>query len=71
MLRSLGQSIAEVRELSVGKQAFPSNKAHDLALVSRFDNAESLERFRLHPAHIRTRDFIARIADWVIVDYEY
>jgi hypothetical protein len=70
-LRALGKSIPEVREWSVGKQAFPSSTAYDLAIVSGFENVVALERYRNHPNHIRTKNLLGEIADLVVVDYEY
>lgn len=71
MLRALGQSIPEVREWSIGRQALPSSTAYDLALVSGFENAEALDKYRNHPNHIRTKNLLSEIADLVVVDYEY
>jgi hypothetical protein len=71
ILRALGQSIPEVREWSIGKQALPSMKAYDLAQVSGFENLESLERYRNNPNHISAKNLLSEIADWVVVDYEY
>jgi hypothetical protein len=59
-----------VREWSVGEQAVPSPRAHDFAQVSSFDDFAALDRFRVHPEHVRVRDFLSRIADWSVVDYE-
>jgi len=70
MLRSLGQSIPEIREWSIGEQSLPSSKAYDLAQVSSFESIEAFERYRHHPEHIRVRDFLSKLADWVVVDYE-
>ena len=70
-LRALGQSIPEVREWSVGKQALPSSTAYDLAIVSGFENVEALERYRNHPDHIRIKTLLTATADLVVVDYEY
>ena len=70
-LRALGQSIPEVREWSVGKQALPSSTAYDLAIVSGFENVEALERYRNHPDHIRIKNLLTATADLVVVDYEY
>jgi hypothetical protein len=70
-LRALGQSIPEVREWSIGKQALPSSKAYDVAQVSSFENVEALERYRNHPNHTTTKNLMSDIADWVLVDYEY
>jgi hypothetical protein len=70
-LRALGQSIPEVREWSMGRQALPSSTAYDLALVSGFENVEALETYRNHPNHIRTKNLLTEIADLVVVDYEH
>jgi hypothetical protein len=70
-LRALGQSIPEVREWSIGKQAFPSSTAYDLAQVSGFENVEALEGYRNHPDHISTKNLFSEIADRAVVDYEY
>jgi hypothetical protein len=70
-LRAVGKSIPEVREWSIGEQTFPSKKAYDLAQVSSFENVQTLERFRNHPDHIRARNLMSEISDWVVVDYEY
>jgi len=71
MLRALGQSISEVREWSIGKQALPSSTAYDLAIVSGFENKEALERYRNHPDHIRIKNLLTEIAELAVVDYEY
>jgi hypothetical protein len=71
MLHTLGQSIAEVQEWSMGKQALPSSTAYDLAIVSSFKNVEALERYRNHPDHIRIKNLLTEIAELAVVDYEY
>jgi hypothetical protein len=70
-LNTLGQAISEVREWSMGKQALPSKTAYDLAIVSSFENAEALERYRNHPDHIRTKNLLTEIAELAVVDYKY
>lgn len=70
VLHAMGQSIPEVREWSIGKQALPSSTAYDLAQVSSFENVEALERYRNNPNHIRTKKLMGEIADMVVVDYE-
>jgi hypothetical protein len=70
VLHAMGQSIPEVREWSIGKQALPSSTAYDLAQVSSFENVEALEKYRNNPNHIRTKKLMGEIADMVVVDYE-
>ena len=69
-LRALWQSIPEAREWSIGKQAFPSSTAFDLAIVSGFENAEALEKYRNHPDHIGIKNLLTEIAEMAVVDYE-
>lgn len=71
MLCAMGQTIPEVREWSIGKQALPSSTAYDLAQVSGFENVDALERYRNHPNHIRAKNLLSEIADRIVVDYEY
>ena len=69
MVKDLG-SLPQVREWSVGLQAYHRDKAYDMALVSSFDNVNTLEQFRAHSEHIKVRDYLSRVADWIVVDYE-
>jgi hypothetical protein len=46
-------------------------KAWDLAQVSAFDDFAALDRFRIHPEHVAVRDFLAQVAEWAVVDYEF
>lgn len=71
MLKSLKSCVPGVREWSIGEQAFPSEKAFDIAQISSFESVEALDRYRDHPEHIKTREFLSRVADWVVVDYEF
>jgi hypothetical protein len=70
-LRNLKDHIPEIKEWSIGVQAFPSEKSHDFAQVSSFESLEDLGRFREDPEHIRVRNTLSRIADWAVVDYNY
>lgn len=71
LLRDLGSVIPEIREWSIGEQAFESEKAYDIVQVSSFDNFDDLEHFKLNPEHIKVRNYLSQIADWLIVDYEF
>ena len=71
MLRDLKNEIPGIREWSIGKQLRKEHKHFDVAEVATFEDLESLEHFRTHPAHIRVRDYIKTIATWTVVDYEF
>ncbi len=70
-LEQLKNKIPDIREWSVGWQIKKSEKNYDIAEVGTFDDAAALERFRLHPAHIKARDYTGTVGDWTTVDYEY
>ena len=70
-LKNLETQIPDIKEWSIGVQALPSTRAYDIAQISGFENIEALQRFRNHPAHLKSRDYLATIADWVVVDYEF
>ncbi|MBI4094999.1 MAG: Dabb family protein [Candidatus Liptonbacteria bacterium] len=71
LLENLKKEIPEIREWSIGRQIKETGKDCDLAEVGSFDDPESLERFRKHPAHIKVRDMLTPIGSWTVVDYEY
>ncbi len=70
-LGALGPKIPEVREWSVGLHIDTGRKAWDMAQVSAFANFAALDRYRVHPEHVAVRDFLAQVADWAVVDYEF
>lgn len=70
-LTELGGKIAEIREWSVGVHIDTGRRAWDMVQVSAFDDFAALERFRVHPEHVGVRDFLAQVADWAVVDYEF
>jgi hypothetical protein len=70
-LESLKNSIQEVRVLEVGINLGPSASASDLVLYSEFNDLAALERYRIHPEHVRVVDFITRTcSERRVVDYE-
>jgi hypothetical protein len=69
-LTDLGSKLPQVREWSTGLQASHRDKAYDMALVSSFDSLDELEEFRNEPEHARVREFLLKVADWIVVDYE-
>ena len=71
MLKDLGSKIPEIREWSVGLQALPSGKTYDMAQVSTFASLDALQQFKLHPEHVKVRNYLASVADWITVDYEF
>ena len=70
-LTNLGSRVPQVREWSTGLQAFHRDKGYDMALVSSFDSLDALEEFRREPEHTKVREHLQKVADWIVVDYEF
>lgn len=70
-LESLKAHIQEVRVLEVGINVGPSANAADLVLYSEFYDMSALERYQVHPEHLRVVDFIKKTcSERRVVDYE-
>jgi hypothetical protein len=50
-LKGLPPLISEIREFRVGRDVVRSERSHDLALVSAFDDLAAMQRYQVHPAH--------------------
>jgi quinol monooxygenase YgiN len=50
-LKKLPAVISEIREFRVGRDVVRSERSHDLALVSAFEDLAAMQRYQVHPAH--------------------
>jgi quinol monooxygenase YgiN len=50
-LKGLPAVIPEIREFRVGRDVVRSERSHDLALVSAFEDLAAMQRYQIHPAH--------------------
>ena len=63
--------IREIREYEFGRNIVPSERAYDFALLSTFDDLDSLRRYSSHPEHQKVLKHINAICDSIkSVDYE-
>ncbi len=70
-LAELPGNIPEVLEFQSGRDVVHSEKSYDFALVSGFENLESLGRYRVHPAHQKVLVKIKEHCDsTLVVDFE-
>ena len=70
-LQALADEIPEIRSMVVGVNIVPSERAHDLVLISTFDDLDALGRYQVHPAHVPVVAFVrARATSAVAVDFE-
>lgn len=70
-LGTLPGIIPEVREYEFGRNIVPSERAYDFALISAFDDLDSLRKYSSHPEHQKVLKHINAICDSIkSVDYE-
>ncbi|MFW6309895.1 MAG: Dabb family protein [Prolixibacteraceae bacterium] len=72
LLEGLKDKIDEVKFLEVGTNYELNSKSYDIALLSHFKNVEDLERYRLHPEHLKVVERIKETtAERAAVDYQF
>ncbi len=70
-LGALPGFISEIKHYEFGRDIMHSERSFDFALVSSFDNTESLRRYIAHPEHQEVLKLINAICDSIkSVDFE-
>jgi hypothetical protein len=71
LLLSMVGKVDELRHLEVGDNCVPSDRALDLALVTRFDDLDGLREYGEHPVHLEVKKFLMGVLETsYVVDYE-
>lgn len=71
LLLSMVGKVDVLRHLEVGDNCLPSERALDLALVTRFDDIEGLREYAEHPVHLDVKKFLSGVLEAsYVVDYE-
>lgn len=72
LLQELKAKIPEVKYIEVGLNYEIDSKSHDIALISHFESVEDLDKYRVHPQHLKV---VARIGEVTVsraaVDFEF
>ncbi len=70
-LGSLPSEIPEIKSYEFGRNVVKSERSFDFALVSGFDDLESLQKYSKHPRHLEVLKLINEICDSIkSVDFE-
>lgn len=70
-LEALKNSIGEIKELEVGINLSGSDASCDVVLYSEFESLDDLEKYRVHPEHVKIAGFVGKITtSRHVVDYE-
>ena len=72
LLEGLKDKISEVKYLEVGLNYKTDTKSNDIVLLTHFNSVEDLDKYRVHPEHLKV---VARIGEVTesraAVDYEF
>lgn len=70
-LEALVGVVPEIRALEVGVNVCVAGTAYDAVLVSTFDSAEAMERYKVHPAHVEVAAYFKSVTEGrAEADYE-
>ncbi len=70
MLEALVDKIESLKKMEVGVNFVPSERAFDMSLYSTFDDEDALNRYRVHPEHLKVLNFIKEVTTTSkVVDY--
>lgn len=62
-LEALVGVIPEIHSLEVGVNVCTASTAYDAVLVSVFDDADAMERYKVHPAHVAVAAYFKGITE--------
>jgi hypothetical protein len=69
-LEALPDLIPEIRFYEVGLNFVDSARALDMVLISYFNSINELEKYRVHPEHLKVIDMVKELTEYtVVVDY--
>lgn len=70
-LESLPGTISEIRYFDFGRDVLHTERSYDFAVVSAFDNLESMQRYINHPQHQTVGAKCREVSDSILaVDFE-
>ncbi len=63
LLLGMRGRVETLKEIEAGLDITHSPRSYDLALITRFDDRDGLEAYRVHPVHQEVLEFISRHAE--------
>jgi len=70
-LAALSAAIPEIKGYEFGRDVVKSERSYDFALVSTFENLDSLQRYQIHPDHVVVLGKVKKLCDSILaVDFE-
>ncbi len=70
MLINLEETVETLKRMEVGININTRPAAFDVVLTADFDNEEGLNKYRVHPEHVKVLDFLKEVVEkTAVVDY--
>jgi len=71
-LGTLPGKITQIRHFEFGRDVLKTERSYDFALVSAFDDLDSLKAYQLHPEHLPVLEKVRNACETILaVDYEW
>ena len=69
-LLAMAGRVESLRAIEVGLNSVASERACDLALITRFDDLQGLSAYATHPVHVAVKSFLQTVLETsYVVDY--
>jgi hypothetical protein len=62
-LEAMEGRVEVLRQIEVGLNVVPSERAFDLSLITRFDDLAGLSTYATHPVHVQVKQFLAGVLE--------
>ncbi len=70
MLVNLEETVESLKRMEVGININTRPAAFDVVLTADFDNEEGLNKYRVHPGHVKVLDYLKEVVEkTAVVDY--
>ena len=69
-LDDLPNVIVEIQMYEFGRDILHTERSYDFAIVSLFSNQQALQRYQLHPAHLKVGSLLKKLCEQIVtVDF--
>jgi len=71
LLLGLLDTVPMLLNIKVGVNFADEQRAMDLGIITKFDSIDDLDKYAIHPEHLKVVDFIKQVVEYSkVVDYE-
>lgn len=70
MLEELMGAVPTLRSMDVGLNFANEDRAMDLSIITTFESKDALDKYAVHPEHVKVVEFIKSVVEYSkVVDY--